>query len=475
MEIRTSDLLPALGAARGIGDVPARVVTLTDDSRAVVPGACFIAVRGARSDGHEHAAAAVRAGATLLIVERALPLDVPQLIVDDTTTILSPLAARAYGDPSTSLTVVGITGTNGKTTTTHLLAAICAAASRPCAIVGTLGVRFGALSRPSTHTTLPALELHALLATLREAGAAVVAMEVSSHALAQGRVADVRFAVGALTNVTRDHLDFHATPEAYAAAKRRLFVQARASVLNVDDAVGARFATEFSDALTYAVDGPARLRATDVALRADGCVFTLDGRTFSLPLPGAFNVANALAAIGVARTLGIDDATSARGLAAVAAVPGRMERIGAQGIDVVIDYAHTPDALERVLRALRRSTRGRLSVVFGCGGDRDAGKRALMGALAATLADTVIVTSDNPRGEDPARIARDIVGDTGARVILDRRAAIGAAIESARTGDVVLIAGKGHETRQIIGNESFPFDDRDEARAALARRTVTVV
>jgi UDP-N-acetylmuramoyl-L-alanyl-D-glutamate--2,6-diaminopimelate ligase len=295
-------------------------------------------------------------------------------------------------------------------------------------------------------------------------------MEVSSHALALGRVDDVRFAVAALTNITRDHLDFHGTIERYAAAKRRLFDLAKDAVLNVDDPWGARFAADFPGAITYAIDAPATVRAQDVVLDGDGSHFRVDGQDVHTALPGRFNVRNALAAFAIGRAFGIPDATIVRGIGAMRAVPGRMERIGAFGVDAIVDYAHTPDALENVLRAARETAKRKLIVVFGCGGDRDPGKRAEMGAIAAELADRVIVTSDNPRSEDPMTIARAVAEGIKADIVLDRRRAIRRAINEAVAGDVVVIAGKGHETYQIVGAETLPFDDRDEVRAAFAER-----
>jgi UDP-N-acetylmuramyl-tripeptide synthetase len=303
-------------------------------------------------------------------------------------------------------------------------------------------------------------------------------MEVSSHALALDRVDDVAFRVAALTNVTRDHLDFHATLEAYAAAKRRLFGMARACVLNLDDEHGASWARELAGdgvaVMGYGERHPdAVLVPTNVESASDGSRFRVNGQAFEVRIPGRFNVFNALAAIGIARTLGVDDATSARGLAQLERVPGRMERLRENGIDVIVDYAHTPDALESALRSLRETAAGDLAVVFGAGGDRDRGKRPEMGAAAARYADRLYVTSDNPRTEDPEAIAAEIVAGIGSRphvVELDRRRAIERAVSEARRGDVVLVAGKGHETYQIVGQRVLDFDDAAVARAALQLR-----
>jgi UDP-N-acetylmuramoyl-L-alanyl-D-glutamate--2,6-diaminopimelate ligase len=337
-------------------------------------------------------------------------------------------------------------------------------------VIGTLGGSFGDRRWPLENTTPLALDLHRILAEMRDAGARAVAMEVSSHALALGRVDDVAFDVAALTNITRDHLDFHGTLARYVAAKRRLFDLAPRAVLNVDDESGRAFAETLPGAITYAIERDAALRATNLALAGDGSSFDAGNLHVEIALPGRFNVANALAAIGLTRAVGIGDDAIRTGLAAVRAVPGRMERFAAFGVEAIVDYAHTPDALANVLRAARETTRGRLVVVFGCGGDRDAGKRAEMGRIAAGAADRVIVTSDNPRGEDPLAIARAVAGDIDAEVELDRRAAIRLAISEARAGDTVVVAGKGHETYQIVGAERLPFDDRDEVRDAFRMR-----
>jgi UDP-N-acetylmuramoyl-L-alanyl-D-glutamate--2,6-diaminopimelate ligase len=454
---RLAEVLPA---ARIVGRLAGIAVSsLAADSRRVLPGALFVALRGQAVDGHEHAAQAAAHGAVACVVERELPLAIPQLVVADTRAAASALANAFFGEPSHAMRVVGITGTNGKTTTTHLVAHVLDAAGERCGIVGTLGARLGDRTWPLANTTPLALELHAILAALRDAGATAVAMEVSSHALALGRVDDVRFACGALTNVTRDHLDFHGTFEAYAAAKALLFNRAPVAVLNLDDAQGAALArTRHTRALpttTYAIDDA-----------------TADVRPpLATPLAGRFNLANALCALAVARTLGVGDALARAALAHAPQIPGRMERFVAEGVVALVDYAHTPDALANVLRAARAETRGQLVVVFGCGGDRDAGKRPQMGAVARELADRTIVTSDNPRSEDPLAIARAI--DPAAEIVLDRRAAIRLALAEASAGDTVVVAGKGHETYQIVGTDVREFDDRAEVRAAFAARAAS--
>ena len=479
--ISIAELLKRLSAsAEVVGETDRAISSIAIDSRAVTEGALFVAIRGERSDGHAFVSQALANGAAGVVVEAAhrpaVPAGTTVVHVPDTRRALSSLASAFYGDPSHDLDVIGVTGTNGKTTTTRMVAAIFNAAGRPCGVIGTVGAELGDRSWTLENTTPLPPELHSLLAEMRDAGAKAVAMEVSSHALVLDRVEDVRFAVGALTNVTRDHLDFHQTIEAYAAAKHRLFTMAHAAVLNADDARGARWASELHGripVLTYSLASAADLVPSDVQTTAAASTFMLGGVPFRIAIPGRFNIANALAAIGVARLLGIDDAMSARGLATLERVPGRMEHIGGGDIDVVVDYSHTPDSLEHALHALRETTTHTLSVVFGCGGDRDRGKRPEMGRVAAQLADRIYVTSDNPRTEDPQAIVDEIVAGTGTHersVDLDRRSAILRAVNDAQPGDVVLIAGKGHETYQIIGDRVLPFDDAAVVREALAAR-----
>ncbi|MGA8097993.1 MAG: UDP-N-acetylmuramoyl-L-alanyl-D-glutamate--2,6-diaminopimelate ligase [Candidatus Cybelea sp.] len=464
-----------------VGDRNRTVNSVEIDSRCVKPGALFVALGGGHTDGHLHANDAAGNGARVVVVERAvdLPADVTVVQVADSRRALSVIAAAFYGDPSHALDAIGVTGTNGKTTTTHMIAAILNAAGIACGIAGTVGAEFRTHRWLLENTTPQPPELQRLLARMRDAGAKAVAMEVSSHALALDRVEDVRFRVAALTNVTRDHLDFHETIEAYAAAKRRLFWLAPAAVINADDRYGERWESELRregrSVISYGLRNAASLAPEEIAVEPSGSRFTANGQRYQLHLPGRFNIWNALAAIGVARFLGVADATSARALSELERVPGRMERFDAGEIAVVVDYAHTPDALESALRSLRETTSGALTVVFGCGGDRDRGKRPEMGAVAAVFADRLYVTSDNPRTEDPQAIVDAIVAGIGDRdriVELDRRRAIERAIAEARSGDVVLIAGKGHETYQIVGDRVLSFDDAAVAREALASRSV---
>ena len=450
------------------------------DSRRVTPGMLFVAMRGAHTNGHLYVNDAIARGAAAVVLEEmphGLPLDVPVVRVPDSRRALSVLASAFYDDPSHTLPVIGVTGTNGKTTTTHMAAAILRAAGLPCGVVGTVGAEFRSHTWRLENTTPLPPELHGLLARMRDEGAMAVAMEVSSHALALDRVDDVRFAVAALTNVTRDHLDFHETLGAYAAAKRRLFTLAPRCVVNVDDAHGAAWALELAaearEVITYGAHHGAVLVPGNVVVEPSGSRFTVGRQRYELSLLGRFNILNALAAIGVARLMGVDDATAARGLAELERVPGRMESIAANGILIVVDYAHTPDALENALRSLRETTRGALTVVFGCGGDRDRGKRPQMGAVAARLADRLYVTSDNPRSEEPQAIVDAIVTGIGTRahvVELDRRRAIERAIGEARPGDVVLVAGKGHEGYQVVGDRILrSTTERSRAKRSRAR------
>ncbi len=474
-------LLDRVPGAVVSGDPTIAIAAIETDSRVVGAGALFVALSGQHDDGHRHVTEAIANGARAVVVADVPPSPPPTGVtmvrVANTRRALSGLAAVFYGDPSASMDVVGITGTNGKTTVAHMIAAILGEAGVPCGIVGTVGARFATRAWPVENTTPLPPRLHELLGLMRDGGARAVAMEVSSHALSLERVADVRFRVAVLTNVTRDHLDFHNTLEAYARAKRRLFELAATAVLNADDAYGARWAAELAtegrDVVCYGVASTATLVPREIDLTPEGSRFVLDGHRYDVRLPGRFNVWNALAAIGVARRLGVGDAALARGLASLERVPGRMERVGGDGVEVVVDYAHTPDALAHALAALRETTHGRLSVVFGCGGDRDEGKRPEMGAVAARLADRIYVTNDNPRGEEPGAIAAAIVSGLGAhpRVVeLDRRRAIERAIGEARAGDAVLVAGKGHEDYQIVGDRVLPFDDVAVARQALAAR-----
>ena len=460
----------------GAPEVPIRGLALS--SRAVTQGSLFFCVPGFTSDGHDFAPDAVQRGAAALVCERPLGLGVPEVVVSDVRAAMGPLAARFHGDPTASLQVVGITGTNGKTTTAFLLREMLEAAGIQTGLLGTVKQVVGGTEEPVERTTPEAVDLQATFRRMLDAGDRACAMEVSSHALELGRAGGVHFACRVFTNLTQDHLDFHETMEAYYGAKRRLFAGRGPAVVNVDDPYGRRLAGEV-DAVTFGVDAAdADLRATDVSFDVSGATFTAETPDGSLELvtrlPGLFNVQNALAALGAARALGVAPEAVRSALAQAEPVPGRMEPVEeGQDFGVLVDYAHTPDSLENVLRAARELTDGQLHVVFGAGGDRDRGKRPLMGAVAARLADRVIVTSDNPRSEAPDAILEEIVAGAGGAVEteLDRRLAIAAGIEGAATGDVVVIAGKGHEQGQEFeGGRKEPFDDVTEARQALRRR-----
>jgi len=448
------------------------LTAVVHDTRAVIPGALFCCVRGSRTDGHDLAPAAVASGAAALLVDHPLPLDVPQLVVADVRAALGPVAAAFWDHPSHHLTVLGVTGTAGKTTMTHLLAAVLTAAGRPCAVVGTLS---------GARTTPEAPDLQALLAEHRRRGTAAVAMEVSSHGLDQHRVDATRFAAAAFTNLSQDHLDYHGTMDEYFAAKSRLFTPAFTdrAVVCVDDPWGRRLYDVLAASGELALHPYALADAADIALTPGGATFRWRGQDVTLALAGRFNVRNAVGAASVAAAVGIDPPTIARGLAAAPPVPGRFETVDAgQPFTVLVDYSHKPDALDQALRAARELTApgARLTVVFGCGGDRDTAKRPVMGEVAARRADRVVLTSDNPRSEDPraiiAAIESGIPAGAPVEVEVDRRRAIGRAVAGAGPGDVVLVAGKGHETTQVTGDRVVPFDDRVVAREALAPATV---
>jgi UDP-N-acetylmuramoyl-L-alanyl-D-glutamate--2,6-diaminopimelate ligase len=487
------DLARGLGELRGDAGVLVRGLAI--DSRAVEPGALYIARRGLSVDGHRFIAEAVARGAVALAVESddpaVLAFPVPVLKVAASDIALAHLACRFHGHPSHRLAIVGITGTNGKTTTTHLVAGAVAAAGKSAAIFGTLGYgRAGGDLVKTEHTTPPATEFQKVLAELAAAGVQVVAAEVSSHALKTCRTLGTRYAAAIFTNLTRDHLDFHGDEADYRASKVRLFErEARGdegtlvAVINADDPAAPHFiaaARRSGDRVfTTSLRGGADVVAEEVHLGPAGSDLVVahggERTPLHLALPGAYNVANALGAFAAAIGLGIEARTAARGLATVERVPGRLEPVEGTGdFTVLVDYAHTPDALATVLATVRQVTRGRLIVVFGCGGDRDRGKRPLMAEVGSRLSDLAILTSDNPRSEDPAAILAAMVSGVpsgrAVEVIADRRAAIGRAIELARGGDVVLIAGKGHETMQIVGDRRLPFDDREEARRALRAR-----
>ncbi|WP_420901723.1 UDP-N-acetylmuramoyl-L-alanyl-D-glutamate--2,6-diaminopimelate ligase [Nocardioides turkmenicus] len=472
----------------------ARVTGVTLSSQRVLPGDLYAALPGSRAHGATYAAGAIEAGAVAVLTDAAGAGvlesqglgEVPTLLVEQPRTVLGALSARVYGNPSGRLKLIGVTGTQGKTTTTRLAESALLDAGHRAGVIGTVGTRIGGHDVKTPLTTPEAPDLHGLFARMVEEGTEACAMEVSSHALVMGRVDGVVFDVAVFLNLGRDHLDFHETVEDYYAAKADLFTPERAKlgIVNIDDEHGRRLAAEATiPILTYALhDDTADWRATDVDLRPDGSTFTVhgpDGLSFpaASPLAGDYNVSNTLAALAsIHHAYQSDDVVRsvATALAKGSGVPGRLERIDeGQPFTVVVDYAHKPDAVEAALGTLRPLTESRLIVVIGAGGDRDTGKRPIMGEISARLADHVIVTDDNPRTEDPASIRRQVLeGTTGGSAsveeIGDRRAAIERAIGLAEPGDIVVVAGKGHETGQEINGVTHPFDDREVVREALS-------
>ncbi|MEL7668028.1 MAG: UDP-N-acetylmuramoyl-L-alanyl-D-glutamate--2,6-diaminopimelate ligase [Actinomycetota bacterium] len=445
-------------------------------------GDVFFCVPGFRRDGHDFAADAVSRGAVAVVCERALEVPVPTLLVPDSRAALARVAARFHGHPSRDLAVVGITGTNGKTTTTYLLDSVLRRAGRRTGVIGTVETRIRDERLSSARTTPESADLQELFARMVTEGVDAVSMEVSSHAIDLHRVDSVRFAVAAFTNLTQDHLDYHHTLEEYWSVKRRLFTDLDVGerVIDVDDPYGEQLARSLPGACTVGRSPSARVRAQNERPAADGTVFDLvierGTVAVELPLPGAYNVSNALVAAGCALALGIDLDTVAAGLSEAPQVPGRLERVDeGQDFTVLVDYAHTPDSLAKAIAAVRAVTPGRVITVFGCGGDRDPEKRPLMGAAAGAGSDVVVVTSDNPRSEDPVGIILQIEdglrgADVEHTVEVDRRSAIAYAIGVARSGDAVLIAGKGHEDYQIFADRTIHFDDREVAREELRAR-----
>ncbi len=507
------DELTAGLATVATGDLGAgadvEITGLAYDSRAVGAGELFFCVSGFRSDGHDFAAQAVADGAAALVVERPLGLGVPEVLVASARAAMGPIAARFFGDPTFELRVVGVTGTNGKTTTAYLVKALLETAGEQCGLLGTVKSVVGGADRAVIRTTAEAIDLQGDFRAMLAGGDRACAMEVSSHALELGRTDAIHFAAAIFTNLTQDHLDFHDTMEDYFQAKRRLFVTHApgVSVVNVGDPYGRRLADELDGVRTFAVEAPADYSATGLRCDFGGCSFVLSTpsaeRQVTLPMPGRFNVANALGALAAVLELGGELDVLLAALQAGVRVPGRFEPVDeGQEFAVLVDYAHTPDSLENVLSAARelagarKRESGRVLCVFGAGGDRDRGKRPLMGEIATRLADVVLVTSDNPRSEDPEQIIAEIMagvarvegarherpgGEGGregtqangsrARSIADRAVAIAEAIAGARAGDVLVIAGKGHEQGQeFAAGRKEPFDDVIVARKALRMR-----
>ncbi|MDB5096621.1 MAG: UDP-N-acetylmuramoylalanyl-D-glutamate--2,6-diaminopimelate ligase [Cyanobacteria bacterium RYN_339] len=462
-------------------DVVERIVY---DARQARLGDVFVAVPGTRVDGHDFLAQAAAGGALAALVSRAWKGEAPLpcFAVDDPRQAMATAAAALQRNPSQRLRLVGVTGTNGKTTTTSLVRALLDAVGLPTGLLGTLGAKFRGQDFATGFTTPQAPELQALLAEMARAGAQAVAMEVSSHAIDQARVYACALEVAVFTNLTRDHLDYHGTMEAYAEVKQRLFdaratgVAPKHAVINLDDPLGAAFAkVSAAPVITYGLTGAPTLRAADIVAGPAGCTFRLGALPVAVPLPGRFNVSNALAALGTGIALGFPLERLVEALATVPGVPGRAEVVTPAGhpFTAWVDYAHTPDGLENVLAAARELRPRKVIAVFGCGGDRDRTKRPMMGEVAGRLADLSVVTSDNPRSEDPAAIIREILpGLRGEhRVVPDRAEAIAAALAAAGPGDLVVIAGKGHEDYQIFADRTIHFDDREVARDVIARLT----
>jgi UDP-N-acetylmuramoyl-L-alanyl-D-glutamate--2,6-diaminopimelate ligase len=493
--MRLEELAAEVEGARIVGDGSVVVADLVYDSRKVGAGTLFFCFPGEKADGHDFAAGAVEAGVAGLVVERELDLGVPQVVVGDARAAMAPVAARFYGDPTSELRVVGVTGTNGKTTTAFLVREVLEGAGISTGLLGTVKQVVAGAEESVERTTPEAIDLQGTFRRMLDGGDAACAMEVSSHAMSLHRADAIHFEVALFTNLTQDHLDFHGDMEDYFLAKRKLFEAGPGTaVVNVDDPYGRRLAEEF-DCVTFSAEGVnADYTAHDIAFDAAGAQFTVKagpmGRNVEpgstnrpvggevrvrTGLPGHFNVANALGAFAVAEAMGVEGETVAAGLAQAARVPGRFEPIDeGQGFAVLVDYAHTPDSLENVLRAARRLTTGRVISVFGAGGDRDRDKRPKMGRAGAELSDLAIVTSDNPRSEDPEAIVAEVVagtdGDAGVVVEVDRRAAIALALGRAEPGDTVVIAGKGHEQGQEFeGGRKVPFDDREVAREELRK------
>lgn len=492
---RVEDIVKVISPIRVEGPQTAEVCHITADSRTVQEGSLFICLVGATVDGHSFVEKAVQDGAVAIVVSKpvTVPDHVAVIYVEDTRQALQAAVPFFYDYPASKMRMIGVTGTNGKTTTTHIIAHLLRSQGYTVGVIGTVHILIDDQSYPIHNTTPDVADLQQILQQMVDAGVTHCIMEVSSHALALGRTAGVEYDTAVFTNLTQDHLDFHKTFDNYLAAKAKLFKQVSASyqvkegkgaVINVDDAYGQSIVdVTTSPMITYSTEGKGSMNASDLTVTAKSSQFTLnyDGKSYpiSTKIAGMFNVYNTLAAVGATLYEGLSMEEIVKGLATFTAVPGRFELIEeGQDFAVIVDYAHTPDGLENILQTAKKIVENRILVVFGCGGDRDATKRPIMGRIAAQFGDRVFVTSDNPRTEDPVQIVKDVeVGvreglhdDVTYEVIVDRREAIHKAIAEATTGDVVIIAGKGHEDYQILKDETIHFDDREVAREALKER-----
>lgn len=448
-------------------DRDAEITGVTCSTDKIIPGCIFAAIRGTNTDGHRFLRLAAERGAAAAIVDREVDFPPGLEIVkcENAETAYAEAAAAFYGHPENELVTVGVTGTNGKTTVSNMVKAIINTAGIGCGLIGTIETVAGGISRPAERTTPSAEELFALLREMADSGDRCCVMEVSSHALARNRVHGINFDVGVVTNVTRDHLDFHKTMEAYAEAKAGLMSMSKTAVVNLDDPWADRFMYRAGKTFTYAIDREADFRARNVECTPDKVSFSSPVGEIELPPGGRFSVYNALAAMAAASAIGVDNKYIRSGLGLFPGVRGRLELLKTKGpYKIYIDYAHTPDGLENVLAALRQFTRGRLITVFGCGGDRDKTKRPMMGEISARLSDFSVVTNDNPRTEIPSAIIADVlrgIGNAPFAAIPDRREAIRLAMDMAKEGDVILLAGKGHETYQVVGTENLHMDERE--------------
>ncbi len=483
--MKLKELLKSIKGCKIQGSEDTEILDIQYDSRAVVHGSLFVAIKGEKADGNLFAKQAIEKGAVAVVTdEECLIQGAATIRVDNSREALARLSAAFYGEPARKLRLVGITGTNGKTTTSFLIESILREAGLNPGVIGTISYRYAGKVLPAPNTTPESLDLQRLLRDMVDSGVKAVVMEVSSHALAQDRVAGCIFDVGVFTNLTQDHLDYHGTMDSYFAAKARLFTdfidEGRAAVINMDDPKGEELSKRsVGRVIGYSKAGKGRGKESiypkDIRFGVDGIKGTIATPSGDIniksSLVGEFNLHNILAAVGAGLGLGLPVDAIEKGIESLKNVPGRLERVDAgQAFTILVDYAHTPDALERVLSTLKGLTDKRIITVFGCGGDRDRGKRPIMGSIAVRYSDMVVVTSDNPRTEEPLRIIEDIkagMREGSYMTIPDRREAIKAAIENAKEGDVVLLAGKGHEDYQIIGKEKTHFDDREEAVKAV--------